>query len=186
MAIFLKRTPKLRISGPRGGCFYINPSRRGPVAGFWGFSGPTWRGEVLDPRGGPPGDSGNRVSETSPGTGDRAPARGVDVKPPSPRWPSRTSGPGGLKSSPGHPRGRSAGVPDPGALVSRTSWSPGPGSGTLRDPGRALRPRPRRGFYINPSRRGPAVSRKLASLDPAPRGAPGRPGLEGADNGVTK
>jgi len=33
MGFFLKKGLKSRIPGPRGGCFYINPSRRGPVPG---------------------------------------------------------------------------------------------------------------------------------------------------------
>jgi len=85
--------------------------------------------------------------------GDRAPARGVDVKHPS-RARSRP-GPG----PPGSPRW--SGTP-PGVR----NWSGGP-SGASRGPGDPL-PGPRGGwFYINPSRRGPA---------PAPDRVPDQPG----------
>jgi len=89
-------------------------------------------------------------------SGDRAPARGVDVKPPSRRglgsckspkwgfWP--VSAPLGAW---GRPPG------DPGRPEKGLGTLPG-----LREPGRG------QGFYINPSRRGPVAP-------PGPRG-PGR------------
>jgi len=150
---------------PRGG-FYINPSRRGPVTPFfrvlageagkspkmgilgdfahfrgkWGFRGPggTWR----------PGLPGR------PQTGDRAPARGVDVKPPS-------------RGSPG------PGPGDRGPLTRVQTPSRGPGGlpGPLRAPSGAGNPSRGSGsewFYINPSRRGPAPAR--AARGPGSRG----------------
>jgi len=67
---------------PPGGCFYINPSRRGPVAsrGVSRDRGPR-RGlgaRSQDPKNPPP----RRGTSKTPKPRDRAPARGVDVKPP--------------------------------------------------------------------------------------------------------
>jgi len=105
----------------------------------------------------------------------------------------RGRGPGGPSRSPGGSRS-----PDPG------SWAcPGPlasqgpplgeprgprkrgsgGSGPQRGPGT----RPRTGFYINPSRRGPAVSRR-GSRDRGPggpkKGLPGSPWATPSQGGV--
>jgi len=79
---------------PRQGWFYINPSRRGPVTPFWGFwrgspGNPVFRGfSVFFPVFGEIWDSGPFWADLgSPRPGApgrrRAPARGVDVKPPS-------------------------------------------------------------------------------------------------------
>jgi len=154
----------------RQGGFYINPSRRGPVTPFSGFCG-VWPGEALKgpfslifpifgengpfpvPRlgwgsGSPPGSRG----------GDRAPARGVDVKPPSRGGPER-------------------GSRAPGAQIWARTPKRGPETSRrpLRAPlgGCAPSRTPRRGlFYINPSRRGPVpgpgARRSRRDLVPGP------------------
>jgi len=148
------------------------PLAAGPCGHFsgWGLKG------GLDPPGrdlekGPPGGPGtlrDRGSRLRPGRGRRAPARGVDVKPP----PSVAPGP----------------VPEPGIRDPEIWGLPGPLGGKVRDPGSGdlrdqgpgdcsrtgpgglpgpLRPLgaprpPRRGlFYINPSRRGPVPGRRV-------------------------
>jgi len=157
---------------PRGG-FYINPSRRGPAVPKKAFSGPSpggaqkphfWGifGEIPGFRGfRAPGPQ--RALRTAPGNRG-APARGVDVKPPSPGrrdpvpgvprppgWPGSPSGPpGGSGSPPGPPQG---------------ALGPLPGL-------------PGRGFYINPSRRGPAVPG-----GPLPGPGAGRPPSSGGGAG---
>jgi len=66
--------PRSPFRAPRGGCFYINPSRRGPVAHFSRIlAGDPCRGVFRDPRDGegfrsPRGLSGIQV----PGPGDRS------------------------------------------------------------------------------------------------------------------
>jgi len=135
----------------RRGGFYINPSRRGPVpasgpgngvfpgyprgglksrfSGFWGFPGnPGFL--VRDPGG---------VSQPRPG--DRAPARGVDVKPPTPErspgrpWLSRALGraisripvPGSLPGALGPSQGPLRPVPDlHGGVVLHQPLAAGP------------------------------------------------------------
>jgi len=164
--------------GVPGRGFYINPSRRGPAVP----RGSEKRGFRASPTGeGFPGLLGRpqTVSRDLPGPrapgpppGNRGgPARGVDVKPPSARRPG-TPGPV-LTGLPGpSPRGEASrtcpeevpgtGVPDPGSRrpregPSRPLGGPGP-------PGQGL-------FYINPSRRGPAVP---AGSGPCPGGTRGR------------
>jgi len=105
--------PFLRFRDSRQGGFYINPSRRGPVPAFSGFSGPRpekvrvgpfWAFFPRNPRkGGFPGFRPLRAQTAR--SGDRAPARGVDVKPPSPGRPVR-----GTPAS----RAREGHIPDPG------------------------------------------------------------------------
>jgi len=113
---------------------------------------------ILGSRRGTPGET--------PGTGPGnrgAPARGVDVKPPlagrSGTGPRALPGPGWPGAPPGPP-GPSRGLRDP----LRAPWDPLPGL-------------PGRGFYINPSHRGPAV--------PAggPEGPPGTPGSKAPQEG---
>jgi len=132
---------------------------------------------LTHPRGpGRPGETRRFVASGSSGTpGNRgAPPRGVDVKPPrsgGPRGPGKpqTGSPdlsGGSSGTgvPGDPR---SGVPDP---LPRGRGSPWQGPGPLPGSRRALRSPGARGFYINPSRRGPAVP---AGPDRGP-GVPGR------------
>jgi len=115
----------------------------------------------------------------TPGTrdGDRAPPRGVDVKPPS------REGPGGLREAGKAlrtcPEG-SWGPGGPGGPWSRDPGRPSPGGGgaqngprTRQGSGAGPRPRRRGGFYINPSRRGPV---------PAGLGSPG-PGVSRTSSG---
>jgi len=143
---------------PRGG-FYINPSRRGPVPGFRGVQ----KMGDFGPRRGLADFPGSGIPGLPAPAGDRAPPRGVDVKPRTRGRLSRLRSPG---AGPGTPRGSPE--PSPGArpreLGSRISTSgSGPGLGRgLPDPGRSQgAPRPPRGlFYINPSRRGPAPWRR--------------------------
>jgi len=147
---------------PARGGFYINPSRRGPVPGIWRFSGVSpgrpqkglfWRffpkfgemGVFQSPEGvWDPGLPGR------PQPGDRAPARGVDVKPPSRGAPGRGA------RAPGSPG--QAWTPDRGPETSRRplrappgGWYPVPGlprAGVLHQP-LAAGPCPRPG---DPSR----------------------------------
>jgi len=145
---------------PARGGFYINPSRRGPVPGIWRFSGVSpgrpqkglfWRffpkfgemGVFQSPEGvWDPGLPGR------PQPGDRAPARGVDVKPPSRGAPGRGA------RAPGSPG--QAWTPDRGPETSRRPLRAPPG---LREPpllrrrGRGWSPTPRIGVR-GPDRRG--------------------------------
>jgi len=114
------------------------------ISGFLGFSAPGYRG---------------------------APARGVDVKPPSRR---------GLGS--GKPRNRGFGGPEAsGGLPGTPGGAPGGPGKALRSPGApdgVPEPVPGQGFYINPSRRGPAVPGAGPSgpgVPGPPRGPPGGP-----------
>jgi len=138
---------------PPRGVFYINPSRRGPVPApepkkgdFPGYPRKGLKTAILaDFRDFPPFRRnrlpGPQRTLPAPRAGDRAPARGVDVKPPSP------------------------GSPDPGSRVPRGPpglWDPSGVRNGSGGPPRALpgpraprRPAPRGLFYINPSRRGP-------------------------------
>jgi len=97
-------------------------------------------------------------------SGFRDPSRGGFTSTPSPGGPGPVPGPSGTPGSPG----ALSGPPPGGALAG--AWDPDPripglGSpGVPREPRRALRdplPSPWEGseglFYINPSRRGPAV-----------------------------
>jgi len=154
------------------GVFYINPSRRGPVPAFFAFSG----SEPGEARGAPkwgffreiPGNRG--LGSGTPGgvsgvprDGDRAPPRGVDVKPPSAARSRRDTRALGAHSGHPAPPGPPDPVPDP------LGPSQGPG-----EPSRASRSA---GFYINPSRRGPAPgpgSRGLGSLPSSGGGGRGR------------
>jgi len=134
---------------------------------------PAWAGRGSLPPGGPERVLWNPRSRT----GDRAPARGVDVKEPSRRRPdpgSRSPGSGAPPEGsplPGYPLGpQGARFPDPGPGSPRI---PDPGSRIPRDLAEVSEglPRPRGRapeglFYINPSRRGPV---------PGP-GPPSRPG----------
>jgi len=149
-------------TSPRGG-FYINPSRRGPVTPFLPVLGPgpgnphfggfCW---IFPNFGGirgfgPQRALGDPGSPRPAPAGDRAPPRGVDVKPPS------REGVAGGHARAGQPQGpfrTPEGVPEA---------SPGP-----QGPGSPPGPCRGRGFYINPSRRGPVPG----------RGTP--PGLPGA------
>jgi len=117
-----------------GGCFYINPSRRVPVAPFSRFLGGTPPGrdsetpgnpggvwsprDLLGPGGLPPG----------PRDGDRAPARGVDVKPP----PRRRPGPG--TRVPGWLGGLPCPQGSPGKGLSALRALAGPGDLRIPDP----------------------------------------------------
>jgi len=164
----------------RGGCFYINPSRRGPVAHFRGFWGVPRLGGISGSPGTRGGDWYQQGSPGGPGgplpapAGDRAPARGVDVKPPprgSPGTPG--AGPRAWKALPwgaGEPPGLSGDPSGPGG-----SWrSPDPGSGPL--PGGCFTSTPR-GGALSPSRRprGPGGSQTWGTRVP-PDGRPLAPG----------
>jgi len=182
MAKILKRGLKSRIPGiwrPARGGFYINPSRRGPAVpgGGWLGSSPG-RGcprAPGEPRRGLPGTPG-------PGDPRRVPrgpaARGwCKTTPRGGVWEPRgpVSGPLSPGEPPGGVPGTLSGIPGTGV--------PGPsrGPGVSRRPRRALPGpgRPRRGlFYINPSRRGPAVPRGPGTPpgDRSPVWRDGRPG----------
>jgi len=156
-------------STPRGGV--LSPKRggfRGPPGGG-GEMGSGARSESpRDPWGPGPGQPG-----------DRAPARGVDVKPPSREGPvpdtgvrrTRWTSPG-----PGEPvPGLWPGSRDPGTWFG----SPSRGPGRALGPGRPrVPPRPaRRGlFYINPSRQGPVPVPGTSRSATSRRITPGRRG----------
>jgi len=161
--------------------FYINPSRRpprNPPAGEKGDFRPPGRGEVSGAsRGGPQRGPWSPWSRL-PAPGNRgAPARGVDVKPPS---RGRSAGPGGLPGAlPGALEGPD-GIPGPcpGGLGPR---SPGPrspeawgGPGGLPGPPRAPREggftsTPRGGAPRFPGVREPETPRSVESLQGRPR-----------------
>jgi len=150
------------------GWFYINPSRRGPVPGILPIFG-SWReGSRKAPKGpfseispkfgekGVPGPGGPRPVPGSPGR-RRAPARGVDVKPPSRAGPGpgsqglgaqdQGSGPLGPGDLPGDPSGPLQGGPvrRPGT-ASGGCFTSTPRAGALspsRGPGVAAGPCPR-------------------------------------------
>jgi len=167
-----------RENGLRRGLFYINPSRRGPAVsrrGSWKSGG---LGALRAPRSGCraralrdpwtlPGPPGNRGG----------PPRGVDVKPlaePGVRTPIPGSGrsgdpslpPGGGTPSWGWdqapPGPGVSGTPGSGRSRSRGSGIPGSRKGLPRPRGRG----PEGLFYINPSRRPPAVSRDPGVREP--------------------
>jgi len=73
LAKIFKRPPKLRTRTAARGWFYINPSRRGPVPGFWGLAGVPRLGGILGlEKEAPEGPPGTRVPETlRTGTGPR-------------------------------------------------------------------------------------------------------------------
>jgi len=141
---------------------------------------------TLPPRGRPPAPPSGATpplrgfrSPGPSGEGHRAPARGVDVKPPS---PERSPGVPGLARAPGEPRTPSRGPGGSGRPPRplRGPWNPSPGS---------------RGgwFYINPSRRGPVPGR---GTPPGVRDCPGtgvpwrpnppRTGANGDPSGVER
>jgi len=122
---------------------------------FWGF----WAKMALfrAPRG-PPGEGFTSTPPRGPGGGPRA------LK--------------GPRRGPGVPEGSR--IPDPGISDPGVSRIPGgvpppPGGRGLRSPGDRVRTPIREGFYINPSRRGPAV----------PAGGPGDRGSRGALPGTS-
>jgi len=110
-----------------------------------------------------------------------APPRGVDVKPPRAEGSPRALGAPGRP--PGPRPGRSARPRSPGSRI-LGSWDPapgapeGPGRPRTRSPG--FRDHARGGFYINPSRRGPAVPGAVPGtwgpqgVQKGPLGGPGR------------
>jgi len=155
--LFRPFCPFWAILAPFSEGFYINPSRRGPrnpffgvlagdpgkprFSGFFGLFPQIWGNlGFSDPRRGLglPGSPG-RAPETPPGNRG-APARGVDVKPLA---GTRVRG----------PPGPLPGLRDPFL----GSWGPPGAPGPLQGPGDPSRGLRRQGFYINPSRRGPAV-----------------------------
>jgi len=177
------KSPHFRIPAFSARGVLHQPLAAGPCPHFWG--GP-WRGgfwtseEVPGEAPGPLGPGGVR-------TGDRAPARGVDVKP----LPARRSRDPGLRdldsqapwgAREGVPRDPVSGIPGSGARPS------GPREG-LRTPKGAPAPgQPaRRGlFYINPSRRGPVPRPGTGRLGPGTARlevTPGRPGPWGCKYG---
>jgi len=89
-----------------------------------------------------------------------APGRGFYINPSRGRR-ARGPGPSGtLRDPPLGARAPGAGLRDPGIPGGPRTWSPGPPDRVPETPPGlpgAPRPLPRRGFYINPSRRGPAV-----------------------------
>jgi len=164
-----------------GPLFYINPSRRGPAVSRQEGSGKEGLGPLWgSPWSGCPGPGLREPGAGGTPPGNRgAPPRGVDVKPLAEAG-VRSPDPG-IRGSEDHPPGW-PGVP-PRDLGSRTLrdrrglrdlGNRGPGNPGIRDPGsRNGLPRPRgRGpeglFYINPSRRGPAVPTGSGSWRPPP------------------
>jgi len=154
-----------------GGCFYINPSRRGPVAHFRGFWEVPRLGGIFGSPGNPgwglvPGRCPGRSRRALPArAGDRAPARGVDVKPPPRRSPGTPgTGSGTWEALPwgqGSPLGLPEDPSGPGG-----SWrSPDPGSGPR--PGGCFTSTPR-GGALSPSRRprGPGGSQTWGTRAP--------------------
>jgi len=146
-------------STPRGGA--LSPDFAG---GFWT---PSWRGFRV-PGGGPflvPGTGGARTRRE----GRRAPARGVDVKPPSR---------GGLARPPG-PR---SGIPGPRGPAGQGSPAPGEGSWDLRSrvsgggpPGRQVRePRTGPGTRVQAPPPGAGRSREGCFTSTPRGGAPRR------------
>jgi len=95
-----------------------------------------------------------------------APARGVDVKPPRNRGPGEA--PGGQNPPKSPKKGFLAQNPDFGPFSAKTAFF---------RPFCLSRTSPRGGFYINPSRRGPAVP-KRGFLGPSP-GNPRKRGFSG-------
>jgi len=160
MAIFSKIGQKSRFPEPPGGGFTSTPragAPRFPGRGFWT---PGQAGRDSDLPGPFSGPLGTLVPGPPPGNRG-APARGVDVKPPSRGRRARGPGPSGtLRDPPLGARGpwsRAPGSRDPGRFPDLVPRSSGQGLGDPPGLPGVPRPLPRRGFYINPSRRGPAV-----------------------------
>jgi len=166
----------------RGGGFTSTPRAGALSRGFWkrGVGAPgggSWSEALTGPR------RENRASETSrTRDGDRAPPRGVDVKPPPRRRPRPgipgIPGSGVLGPAPGAGGNRLGAFParGPGTRGPGRSQDPGSRISEVREDSRGL-PRPRgRGpeglFYINPSRRGPVATERSPSRE---RVGPNRP-----------
>jgi len=158
-------------STPRAGAPRFPGAEKGGIWTPW--PGPGIRGSRGRPSGTLPGTLPGRTPPGPPAGNRGAPARGVDVKPPSAPGsgdPSGTRDPGFGVSGPPLPQGGGSRARDPGPPGPRVPGDP-PGrvrGALLGLPGAWGRPgHPRRGlFYINPSRRGPAVPR-------GPGGVPG-------------
>jgi len=91
--------------------------------------------------------------------------------------PRGLGGPPGASGSPGGVSGTRS--PDPGSWGSPDPWSGTPAPGGRGPPG-TPGPRFREGFYINPSRRGPAVPRRGSGTG-GPRGPVSRASREAPD-----
>jgi len=110
----------------------------------------------------------------APGGNRGAPPRGVDVKQPLRPLPRGGEPPGDLPGGPG--RGpRDPGIPDPASRSRRPPGGLPSPPGGLGGPCPGSRRAPRTGFYINPSRRPPAVPGRVPG-SPAGPGVPGSPG----------
>jgi len=174
-----------RIPDPGAGVVLHQPLAAGPCTRFRALRG----------RGGfwPPGrpQTRRRAPARLPGPrdGDRAPARGVDVKPP-PRWrPGPRDGAPRLVRPLGRGQGAAGSHPGSGDPGTRPLRAPG---GSREAPeGSPARPgRPRGGCFTSTPRGGalsPAwpASPVQGPEEPTPRGAPGRPALEGELYGGT-
>jgi len=171
---FPEKGPKVGVPGrgftstPRAGAPRFPGLEKGPISppGGEGLPGP--------PGGVPDGVSRDPVPAARPGEPRGPGARGWCKTPLA--TPSG-AGPGGLGGprEPGgpSPRGRPGASPGsriPGSGPGDRSRTRGPG-GALREPSRGPGAPWRGGFYINPSRRGPAVPRGPGGY---PAGNPGR------------
>jgi len=124
---------------------------------------------------------GGRVSDPQvpsgtgyPGGNRGAPPRGVDVKQPLAGAPGGSQGPGRALRVPG--TGDRGPVPETSSGQVRRAPAPGGGAGNpARTGSRGPGPGRARGFYINPSRRPPAVPGRGPGV-PGSRGVPEGPG----------
>jgi len=157
---FSKKWGKTPDSGDPGRGVLHQPLAPGPRGSRGGVWTPARAGRLPGasrrPFSGPPGTPG---TGTAPGNRG-APARGVDVKPPSADGSGRGPRPSGTRdgvSGLSCPGGGGSRIPDPVDPGPRGPGSlPGRPGGAGRPP-RALGAPSPEGFYINPSRRGPAV-----------------------------
>jgi len=172
--VFLQKGLKIPGPGHPAGAAFTSTPRGGALSRvFAGVCSRPGRGSEKRLLGAlwAPGPAPGPGGTFRPRDGDRAPPRGVDVKPPSRRRPS------------GSPRPRRSGNPPPGAGEPSRAREPGiPGSRDLgprtppglRYPGYSRsrahaprRPAPQGLFYINPSRRGPVAPPGPQSSDVA-------------------
>jgi len=173
---------KTRIPGSPGGGFTSTPRAGAPRFPGDPPPGEGWR---LGLRRGPPGPSGTPGipgARPNPAGNRGAPARGVDVKPPTRRCPGPGPGAPGRPLPPGG--AGSQDPPDPGDGVPETPgsrrpgpWSPGPWEGSL-----PLVEGPAGVVLHQPLAAGPRGSRRSpveASDATMRRGSPGRPGPRG-------
>jgi len=160
---FLEKGSKIRDFPDPGRGFYINPSRRGPAVPGEGFLDPqARRGWGQSSREAPGEPSGTPIPGDRPGEPRGPGARGWCKTPLAGLAGPGTPVPGDPQGSPrglGGPQDWGSGTPDPGPRDQRTPETSGPGPGDPPGAPRGSPPLPRGGFYINPSRRAPAVPR---------------------------